>query len=181
MREAEVDREIHKLSSLISALEEQAGITEAVILARKMGAPDKLKDAYYSVTDVELRKKLISTTGKLDHLYLQKCDLDVSSAREEVSKAIDQSNKQPWLLAAATTITAVVIGQWIFGLVGAIGGTIGGYFLGIWIVSVTKRADSDAIDQANHLLLSAQRRNEESRIDPYLFSASELETCEREG
>jgi hypothetical protein len=179
--DTEINQEINRLSALISSLEETAGITEAVNLARKTGAPDKLKDAYFSVTDIEIRKKLITTTGKLDHLYLQKCDLDVSSAREEVSKALGQSNKQPWLLAAATTFTAVVIGQWVYGLVGAIGGTISGFFLGLWIVSFTKKEEFKVIEQANHILLSALRRNEEARIDPYLFSSSELEACEREG
>lgn len=177
----EVNREIDKLSSLIDSLEDSAGIKEAVNHARNTGAPDKLKEAYYAVADFELRKKLIATTGKLDHLYLKKCELDVSSAREEMSNALDQSNRQPWLLAAATTLTSIVLGQWVYGLVGAIGGAIGGFFLGLWIVSFTKKEESEAIRKANHSLLSALKRNEESKTDPFLFSAAELEVLEREG
>lgn len=181
MGEVEVNREINELSGLISSLEEKAGITAAVKHAREVGSPDKLKIAYYSVTDNELRKKLITTTGRLDHLYLQKCDLEVSSAKEEVSKAIDKAKEQPWYLAVAASIGAVVIGQWAFGLAGAIGGAIGGYFLGQWIISAIKKEDSKAIEQAKHLLASAHKRNEASKVDPYLFSAAEQEACEREG
>jgi hypothetical protein len=181
MGETELKREIDKLSALIDSLEEKAGITEAVKRARESGVPDKLKGVYFSVADADLKRKLILTTGKLDHLYLQKCDLDVSSAKEEVSKAIDKSNKKSWHLPVVTSLTAVVIGQWAFGLVGAIGGAIGGYFLGQWLVSVIKKEDSEAIEKAKHLLASAQRRNEASQIDPYLFSPAEQEACKREG
>lgn len=180
MGEAEVKGEMNELSALIGSLEKKAGITEAVKYARESGAPDKLKAAYYSVTDIELRKKLIITTGRLDHLYLQKCDLDVSSAREAVSKAIDKSKEQPWHIAAASWIAPVVIGHWIFGLVGAAAGAIGGYFFSQWVISVIKKDNSRAIEQEKQLLVSALKRNEQSRIDPYLFSASELEACERE-
>lgn len=181
MGEIQVNLEIDDLSALISSLEEKAGITAAVNHARETGSPDKLKDAYYSVANLELRKMLILTTGKLDQLYLQKCDLDVSSAREEVSKAVDKSKKQPLPLAVAAWVAPVVIGQWIYGFLGAVGGALAGYFLSEWMISVIKKDDFKEIEQAKHLLVSALKRNEESRIDPYLFSAAELEACEREG
>lgn len=181
MGAAEVQREMHELGNLIGSLEEQAGIKEAVKHARETGSPAKLRDAYYSVADIGLRKKLITTTGKLDHLYLQKCDLDVSSAREEVSKAIDKSNERPWHIAAASWIAPVVIGHWIYGFLGALSGAIAGYFFSQWVITVIEKDNSKAIERAKHLLVAALKRNEESRIDPYLFSASELEACEREG
>ena len=177
----EQNREIDKLSALIGSLEAKAGITEAVKHARETGAPDKLKDAYFSVTDFELRKKLITITGRLDHLYLQKCDLDLSLAQEEVSKAIDKSKKQSWHLSVVSSLTAVIIGQWIMGLAGAVVGAIGGYFFGQWIIAVIKKENLKEIEQAKLFLASALRRNEVSRIDPYLFSAAEQEACEREG
>jgi len=179
MGEIEINREIGTLSALIGSLEERAGITASVKHARESGSPDKLKEAYFSVHDIELRKKLINTTGKLDRLYLQKCDLDVSAAREEVSNAEDKSKQQPWPLAAASWLGPVVIGQWIYGLFGAIGGVIAGYFLSEWVIRVTKKEDARSIEQAKHLLATALRRNEESRMDPYLFSASEMEACEK--
>ncbi len=180
MGEIEVKREMDELGALIGTLEEKAGITEAVKLARESGIPAKLREAYYAVANIEIRKKLISTTGKLDRLYLQKCDLDVSSAREEVSKAIDKSKEQPWHIAAASWIAPVVIGHWIYGLPGAMVGAIGGYFFSQWVITVIKKDNSRAVEQAKHLLASALRRNEESRIDPYLFSAAELDACDRE-
>ena len=180
MGEAELKQEINKLSALIGSLEEKAGITAAVKHARETGAPDKLKDAYFSVTETELRKKLITTTAKLDQLYLQKCDLDVSSAKEEVSKTIDKSKKQPWHLSIISSLGGVVLGQWALGLAGAVGGAIGGYFLGQWLVSSIQKENLKEIEKAKQLLASAQTRNEESRIDPYLFSAAEQEACERE-
>jgi hypothetical protein len=177
----ELNREIDELSASISSLEERAGITAAVRHARETGAPDKLRAAYYSVTDTELKKQLITTTGKLDRLYLQKCDLDVSTAQEEVSKAIEKSKKQPWHLSVTSSLGGVVLGQWALGLFGAIAGAIGGYYLGQWLLSSIKKENASELEHAKQLLASAKSRNEASRVDPYLFSAEELEACECQG
>jgi hypothetical protein len=177
----EANREMDELSILISSLEARAGITEAVKQAREAGAPDRLRAAYYSVADAELKRQLITTTGKLDRLYLQKCDLDVSLAKEEVSKAIEKAKKQPWHLSVTSSIGAVIIGQWILGFFGAIAGAIGGFYLGQWLLASIKKENAREIEHAKHLLALAQQRNEASRVDPYLFSAEELEACERPG
>ena len=178
MGEDEVSRAIKELGILIGSLEGRAGITEAVRQARESGAPDKLRAAYYSVADAELRKQLIVTTGKLDRLYLQKCDLDVALAKEEVAKAIEKSNSQPWYLSVASSVGAVIIGQWILGLFGAIAGAISGFYLGQWLLASIKKENAREIEHAKHLLALAQRRDEESKVDPYLFSEEEQKACE---
>jgi predicted RND superfamily exporter protein len=180
MGESEVKQEMDELGDLIVSLEEQAGITGAVKQARENGSPAKLRDAYYSVADIELRKKLITTTGRLDQLYLQKCDQDVSLAKDEVSRAIDKTNQQPWHIAAASWLAPVGIGHWALGLVGAVGGAIAGYFLSQWVINVIKKDDSKVLEQAKHSLVLALKRNEHSKIDPYLFSVAEQAGCERE-
>jgi hypothetical protein len=181
MGEDEINREIDKLSALISLLEQRAGITDAVNHARETGAPDKLRAAYYSVPDIELKKQLITTTGKLDRLYLQKCDQEVSLAKEEVSKAIEKAKKQPWHLSVTSSIGALIIGQWILGFFGAIAGAIGGFYLGQWLLASIKKENAREIEQAKHLLVLAQRRDEASKVDPFLFSSEELEACEHQG
>lgn len=180
MGEDEVSRIIDELSVLIGSLENRAGITEAVRQARETGAPDKLRAAYYSVADAELRKQLIITTGKLDRLYLQKCDLDVALAKEEVSKAIEKSKSQPWYLSVTSSVGAVIIGQWILGFFGAIAGAIGGFYLGQLLLASIKKENAREIEHARHLLALAQQQNVASRVDPFLFSAEELEACERQ-
>lgn len=180
MGENEVQREMDQLSGLIDTLEAKAAIGQAVRQARESGSPAKLRDAYYSVTDVELRNKLISTTGRLDQLYLMKCEQDVSLAKEGLSKAEAKAGQHPWPLLAAAYIGPVVVGQWGLGLFGAIGGAVLGYFLGQWVFDMTKKENAREIDEAKHQLASAQRRNEASKVDPYLFSAAEQQGGERE-
>ncbi|BCK87626.1 hypothetical protein MIZ01_1417 [Sideroxyarcus emersonii] len=180
MGENEVQREMDQLSALIDKLEAKAAIGQAVRQARETGSPAKLRDAYYSVADPELRNKLISTTGRLDQLYLIKCEQDVSLAKEGVSKAEAKAGQHPWPLLAAAYIGPVVIGQWGLGLFGAIGGAVLGYFLGQWVFDMTKKENAREIDEAKHLLASALRCSEAAKVDPYLFSAAEQQGGQRE-
>jgi hypothetical protein len=180
MGEEEVKRKIKELSALIGLLEKKADITEAAMSARTSGSPDKFRDVYYSVTDHELRKQLISTTGVLDQLYLQQCEFAVASATDELTKATEKSKQQPWPLAIAAYVGPMVVGQWGFGFFGAVGGAVGGYFLGQWVISATRKEDAQAVAQAQKLLAAAQRRNEASKVEPYLFSAAEQAGGERE-
>ena len=175
MGEAELKQEMGDLGALISSLEAKAGIAEVVRQARESGAPAKLKEAYFSVSDRTIRHRLIHTTGRLDELYLEKCDLDVGMAKEELSKATDKAQKSPWHLSVTSSVGAFVIGQWIFGLPGAAAGAVGGYFLGQWLLSSLKKENLREIERAQHRLAAAERRNELSRVDPYLFSAEEQE------
>jgi len=175
MGEAELKQEMDDLGALISSLEAKAGIVEAVRHARETGAPAKLKEAYFSVVDSALRHKLIRTTGRLDQLYLEKCDLDVAAARDELSKAINKAKKQPWHLSVTSSVGSFVIGQWIFGIPGAAVGGVGGYFLGQWLLTSLKKENLREIERAEQRLAAAERRNEASRVDPYLFSAEEQE------
>ncbi len=179
MGEDEVGRTMDQLGILISSLESRAGIAEAVKQARDAGAPEKLRAAYFSVADAELRKQLIDTTGKLDRLYLQKCDRDVALAKEEMSRAVESSQHQPWYLSVASSVGAVIVGQWIFGFFGAIAGAISGFYLGQWVLASIKKENAKEIEHAQHLLALAQRRNDEARVDPYLFSEEEQKACER--
>ena len=116
MGEIETKWAIEEQADLIATLEEKAGIVEAVKDARNSGSPDKLRDAYYSVTDSELRNQLISTTGKLDQLYLQQCEQEESSANAAVTRAIEKTKKHPWHLSIAASLGAVIIGNWLLGL-----------------------------------------------------------------
>jgi hypothetical protein len=181
MGETELKQEMEELGALIGTLEAKAGIEEAVKHARETGAPEKLKDAYFSVADTAIRQELIHTTGRLDQLYLEKCDLDVVTAKDEVSKAIEKSQKQPWHLSITSSVGALIIGQWLLGFPGAIGGAVAGYFLGQWLLSSLKKENMMEIERAKHRLISAEKRNEASRVAPYLFSTEEQEASGRVG
>jgi hypothetical protein len=180
MGETEIKWAMEEQAELIDSLEEKAGIREAVKHARETGSPDKLRDAYFSVPDVDLRNQLISTTRRLDQLYLEQCEAEVASAQARVQLAIDKTKKHPWHLTVAASLGSVVIGNWIFGLFGAIAGALLGYYLGEWAISVVKKEDIQSVEQAKHSLVSAQKRDEESRVDPYLFSEAEQQGNERE-
>jgi hypothetical protein len=176
----EIKWAIEEQADLISSLEEKAGIVEAVKHARETGSPEKLRDAYYSVSDIELRNQLISTTAKLDRLYLEQCEAEESSAKAAVTRAIEKTKKHPWHLTVAASLGSVIIGNWLFGLFGAIAGALIGYYLGEWAIAHVKKEDRESVEHAKHRLVSAQKRNEASKVDPFLFSEAEQQGSERE-
>lgn len=141
---------------------------------------DKARDAYFSVQDVELRKKLIAAQRKIDSHVMHTFEADIASANHAVSIAKAKMQNQPWTKAAVFSVGAVAIGYWAFGLVGAIAGAVGGFFLGQGVISEAKSTATIEVNQATKELEDARKERAQRSLWPECFSRSEEITGERE-
>jgi hypothetical protein len=166
MREGEDQAE--QIFQRLQELEDQAGIRSKADRAREgsfipLGAlgdpatPDEyfadeydhtrsgIRRAYFSVSDVDLRKQLINTQRKLEKLGSDGQTRDVNKARHALEVSKQESAKQPWGTAAAIAGGAVALGYYAFELVGALAGMVGGFFLGQGVIADARRRAADAI------------------------------------
>lgn len=184
-------------------LEDEAGISIAMTRAREgrvipLGAmgedasPDeyfadendyfreKARDAYFSVQDLKLRKRLIAVQRKIDSHILRSFDAEIASAKHAASIATAKIHNQPWTKAAIFSVSAVAFGFWIFGLAGAIAGAVAGFFLGQGVISQAKSQAIAEVNQATEELTNAQKEREHRSLWPECFSSSEEVLGDRE-
>jgi hypothetical protein len=192
---------IKRLSEKCEALEEVAGISQAMHRARDgrliplgaIGDPvsrdeyfadDYLRrgtrNAYFAVQDVALRKQLISAERELDVQLERSFEADMAVAKSAVLAATAQGNSQPWGKAAGVAVAAVAFGYWVYGLVGAIAGAVGGFFIGQGVVAEAKARARATLEQAKQELEQLRKEKELRALHPPMFSHSEQRTGERE-
>jgi hypothetical protein len=124
-----IDRmaELKRLGEECLTLEEQAGLSQAMERARegrfiplgvmdKAASPDEYfadehdhfrdeaRNAYFSVKDCALRKKLIAAQRKIESHIRQSFEVDVAAATRAVSVAKAKTNDQPWTKGAVIAI-----------------------------------------------------------------------------
>ena len=185
------------------ALEEEAGISKAMERAREgrfipLGAMgedaspaeyfadehdhfrDKARDAYFSVQEVELRKKLIAAQRKIDSHVMRSFEADIAAANHAVSIATAKMHNQPWTKAAVIAVGAVAVGYWAFSYVGAIAGAVGGFFLGQGVISEAKSKAIIEVNQATQEFEDVQKERAQRSLWPECFSLLEEITGERE-
>ena len=191
-RMAERDR----LRSEIDALEKKAGLTEIMKRAREgrfipLGAlgekvsPDeyfadehdhlrsRTRDAYFSVADIELRKRLIATVRRVESLTRRSCEEDVIAANRAVAAAATTAQRQPWGKAALLGVALVAVGYWAFDTVGAIGAAVAGFFLGQGVIATARTNANAELAQASRELEQAQKDNADSSLMPEFFTSRE--------
>ncbi len=194
---------LKRLQEACLALEEEAGISKAMERAREgrfiplgtMGeeaSPDeyfaderdyfrrKVRDAYFSVQDVKLRKRLIAAQRKIDSHVMRSFEADIAAANHAVSIATTKVHNERWIKAAGFAVGAVAIGYWAFDLVGAIAGAVGGFFLGQGVVSEAKSNAIAEVKQATQELEIARKEQAQQSLCPECFSSSEEIAGERE-
>jgi hypothetical protein len=195
--------ELKRLQEECLALEEQAGLSQAMERAREgrfipLGAMgeeaspdeyfadehdhfrDKARDAYFSVQEVALRKKLIAAQRKIESHIRQSFEADIAAANRAVSVAKARTRNQPWTKAAVIAVGAVAVGYWAYGLVGAIAGAVGGVFLGQGVLSEARNNANAELEQAAQELEQARKDQAQRSLWPECFSRSEEITGERE-
>ena len=195
--------DLKQLREACLVLEEQAGLSQAMERAREgrfipLGAmgeeasPDeyfaderdyfrqKARDAYFSVPDAELRKKLIAAQRKIENHIMGSYETDIAAANRAVLVATAKTRNEPWVKAAAFAVGAVAVGYWAFSLVGAIAGAIGGFFLGQGVLSEAKNEAIIELEQATQELEQARKDQAQRSLWPECFSRSEEITGERE-
>lgn len=141
---------------------------------------DKTRDAYFSVKDIALRKKLIATTRKWEHCQKRSIEEDIAAANRAVSIARAKAQRQPWSMAALLGVASVAVGYWLFGLVGAIGGALAGFFLGQGVIASSRNhANEELADRTSHLE-DVQKDKAEHLLMPEFFSDREETSGERD-
>ncbi len=194
---------LKQLQDACLALEYEAGISKAMERAREgrfipLGAMGedaspseyfadehdhfrgKARDAYFSVQDLEFRKRLIAAQRKIEGHIMRSLEAEIAVANHAVLIATAKTHKQPWTKAAVFALGTVAVGYWVFGVVGAIAGAAGGFFLGQRVIS---DATSEAIAEVNQAI----EKRESVRMElvqrslwPECFSNSEELFGERE-
>lgn len=179
------EEQLKRLAEELDDLERQAAIHEQSERDREsswwaMGR-HKIRDAYFSVADLELRRRLISTERKLHEAWLRSCDDDIRKAERNVAKARAASDRPPWEMAALIAGVCVAVGYVGAGLPGTIGGAVVGFFLGQGTIANAKSKARQHLDSAEDLLKEAKADNEELAKRPEYFTVGEELTGERDG
>lgn len=179
------------------ALEQKAGIAETVNLAydgRYLSIPTNpaeearygnqvldiekkairlhIRDAYFSVADIGLRKKLIAKSRECEALRRRWFQQEVSDAHARL-KALNTSIRQWWLLAALCGTGFVGGGYFIFAIPGAIAGAVAGLFLGRAIEHADERRREAELKEAENDLALAKTNLHKVTGEQPAFSQSE--------
>jgi hypothetical protein len=162
-----------------------------------------VRDAYFSVANVVLRKRLINAQRDIEAQLLRCFEADVLDATKAVNALKALGEKKPWTLASliavkplmvlrdATMIRAtlviaspiassmimlfdILVGYVWFGLPGAMGGAVAGwYFLDLYIAENPRGAVAAEINRAVEALEYAKKSLAEQMLRPTLFAESE--------
>lgn len=199
----ERSQELERLRNACRAIEEEAGLSKTMERAREgrffpLGAfgektlsqeyfadeydhlRGKIRDAYFSVKDIELRKNLIAAQRIIESRLSQSLEAEFIAANREVSSATPKVQSQPWGQAALFGIGAVALGYWGYGIVGAIGGAIAGFFLGQGVIAEARNEATAKLAQASYQLEQRQKEKFEHSLMPEFFSHREEISGERD-
>lgn len=192
-------RQIDTLKDELSRLEDSAAITKEMARAREpvsfpdMNAtPDEYfadehdsvrwgtREAYFSVEDRALRKRLIATDRAIDRVRLDSWQEDAKHERQLIAAAEKRASSPPWILAGCWAVGIIFVGNWTFGLVGAIAGAVGSIFFGLAIISNDRAVAADEKRAAEGVLNGIEESLSEIRSRPEFFSRHEESTGERD-
>ncbi len=203
-----MDEPKKRLYESLLALEEKAGISQEMTCARDgslipfvtpdefeeyLGkAEDRLyrltRNAYFSVPDMELRKKLIVALCEINILEAtanneaqKNIDSIVMPPLEQaVSVAAVKTRNAPWTEAALIAIGAVVVGNIVLGQEGGIAGAVAGIFLGLGCLAKAKNAADIGLKQATDKLEYTRKVMAQRIAWPDTFSRVEEISGERD-
>jgi hypothetical protein len=142
-------------------------------------ARQNLRDAYFAVSDLELRKRLICLDRKYHKALSDFWNEDAQASERDLSQAQKAAAKSRWPLAALLGGGFVAIGYMVAGLLGAAGGVAIGIYSARLTIADGKAAARAAIVTAEGELEDKRTLNAE--ISNHLaFSVHEEKTGERE-
>ena len=179
-------QELERLREESRTLEEKAGLTEKMEDAMSPSSNPEwsskeyfeyaelhlyasTRSLYFSVSDTELRKKLIATKRKVDACYQLLLEEDVMAAKHAVSVANTKTWHQSWLKAGIYGLVVSIISCGILGVKGSV---LGVAFV-IWFLTSERDEIKYELTQAVERLRYAQEVKAEESNVPEVFSATE--------
>jgi hypothetical protein len=136
-----------------------------------------LRDLYFGVSDVNLRKNLIAKAREEGDLAVTFFEQELSDASANLATQ-RTTGRDWWIWASIGGLAAIGVGFYLFGLVGALGGLLVGYVGSRRIELNALQARERAVKAANDELKEAERIFEEVRNEPQIFSRREASTGE---
>jgi hypothetical protein len=137
----------------------------------------RIRELYFAVHDVALRKALIAKVREEENLNVRFWQEELSDAAAR-HRAAQATGTRWWIVASLCGVFAVVLGFSLFGIIGAMGGLLVGYFSGRSLEHSFRRARESAIAIAEEELKEAQDTWDKTRNEPLTFSRDEAWTGE---
>lgn len=137
----------------------------------------RLRDLYFRVPDVELRKQLISQDREEGDTALRYFQQELTAAARNLDTA-RSARGDWWAWAAFWGIIVIGGAYYFFGLVGALGGLLVGYFNGRHMEREASHARATAVVEAERELKEAKETWDRVRNEPQNFSQREAITGE---
>lgn len=137
------------------------------------GRRRRTREAYFAVPDIEKRKQLVKLDREFSRKANQHGDDDFQRTQWAVTQAKAATTQQPWTWAAVIAVVCVGFGYYIYQLVGAIAGAVGGFFLAQGTISSKKNESMAALAQAEDTLKDMQKNRYINSITPEIFNHME--------
>ncbi len=151
---------------------EEALYGNQVLAIEKKAVRLHIRDAYFSVADMDLRKNLITKSRECEALRRRWFQQEVTDADARL-KAVHTSIRHWWLLAALCGTGFVGGGYFIFAIPGAIAGALVGLFLGRAIERADESRREAELKKAKNDLEFARTNLHEVTGEKPAFSQSE--------
>jgi len=137
----------------------------------------RLRDLYFSISDLEFRKRLISHDREAGDIALRFFQQELADAARNLDIARSAHNHW-WVWAAFWGSLIIGSAYYFFGLIGALGGLLLGFFNGRHMEQGASRARETAVIDAERELQEAQAMWDGVRNEPQNFSQREARTGE---
>ena len=183
---------IKRLGAECKALEAQAGIEAAIARAQEgrfMPDPNdstdeyfanhhdavrkKTRDAYFGVTDIDLRKRLIAAHLALDRAISADFEADYVDAAKRLGIAELAAKQAYWGRALLAALACAAIGGYRYGGEGFLGGAVIGVFLGLWLRQTARGEAGNEMEAAKAELGQQLENKNEAARSPDFFSRDE--------
>jgi hypothetical protein len=164
----EIRQKINGLHAELVELERSAGIEREAERAQDQGFRLVIRDLYFSVPDLELRKRIIAKYRENSKAVKEWWHEEIEDARRGVAKARSSADHW-WIGASISGVTIMAIGYYALGLAGEIGAAVLAIFSGMHMRDEAKRKSDKAVTVAE----CEMKQNEEIAAEPELFTRRE--------
>jgi hypothetical protein len=135
-------------------------------------ASRRLRKLYFEVHDIDLRKGLIAKEREEGDLALRFFEAEVDDASRRC-RAAQSTGTNWWVWASVWGVVLIGIGFHLFGIIGALGGLLVGYFSGRSIEQSALQARQTAVAEAEREMQEAKQHWDKVRNEPQTFSRRE--------